>query len=36
MILSFSLNIHFELDTTIMTNDAYFAANLASFSLTLV
>ena len=29
-------NIHYELDTTIMTNNAYFKANLASFSLILV
>ena len=34
MILSLSLNIHYESDTTIMTNNAYFVANLALFSLT--
>ena len=36
MILSLSLNTHYELDTTIMTINAYFKVNLASFSLILV
>ena len=36
MFLSLLLNIHYELDTTIMTNNAYFKANLASFSLNLI
>ena len=36
MILSLSLNIHYELDTTIMAINAYFKANLASFSLILM
>ena len=36
MILRLSLNIHYELDTTIMTIDPYFNANLASFSLILM
>ena len=36
MILNLSLNIHYELDTTIMAINAYFKVNLASFSLILV
>ena len=36
MIFNLSLNIHYELDTTIMTNNAYFKVNLASFSLILM
>ena len=36
MILNLSLNIHYESDTTIMTNNAYFKVNLASFSLILM
>jgi len=36
IILSLSLNIHYESDTTIMTNNPYFVANLALFSLNLM
>ena len=36
MILNLSLNIHYELDTRIMTNNPYFVANFVLFSLILM